>query len=332
MPMQEEPGIQLSLDDFNKTKGTYKPKDLVIMVDEMAELTSSDDFRAVSAIKESIGSIARLGRAAGLHLVLAMQKVTSSTVSNEVLNNIHQKVVLGEFDSGTSTNMFEKDISWMGKPEIKGRGFSKAGNTITEFQSYYTTEDDFQFVDKTLFQQLLDDRQSKGIDPNAIPENNCRKSDSPLSNLGDKFGQNPRNNSNAIDYSRPNPQGSTRSQTARSNSKGDPNAIDFSQFATPSKGKGGKSNNPLANMPSPDQIGNKQTRSQSTDKPRVDTNEQSGNTVGDIFNQTNSQQSNIQNTEKTSNTHTEESKIPERTLSRADILDENGEIDYSNFL
>ena len=309
MPMQEEPGIQLSLDDFNKTKGAYKPKDLVIMVDEMAELTSSDDFRAVSAIKESIGSIARLGRAAGLHLVLAMQKVTSSTVSNEVLNNIHQKVVLGEFDPGTSTNMFEKDISWMGKPEIKGRGFSKAGNTITEFQSYYTTEDDFQFVDKTLFQQLLDDRRSKGINPNAIPENNCRKSNSPLSNLGDKFGQNPRTNSNA---------------------KGESNAIDFSQFATPSKGKGGKANNPLANMPSPDQIGNK-TRSQSTDKPRVDTNAH-GNTVGDIFNQTNIQQSNIQNTEKTSNTHTEESKIPERTLSRADILDENGEIDYSNFL
>ena len=46
--------------------------------------------------------------------------------------------LLGGFDDGASTLMFEKDISNQCKPEIKGRGFVGSGNEIIETQTYYT--------------------------------------------------------------------------------------------------------------------------------------------------------------------------------------------------
>ena len=46
-------------------------------------------------------------------------------------------VLLGAFESGASTLMFEKDISNLAKPEIKGRGFVGAGNDVIETQTYF---------------------------------------------------------------------------------------------------------------------------------------------------------------------------------------------------
>ena len=46
--------------------------------------------------------------------------------------------LLGGFDDGASTLMFEKDISNQAKPQIKGRGFVGSGNEIIETQTYFT--------------------------------------------------------------------------------------------------------------------------------------------------------------------------------------------------
>ena len=46
------------------------------------------------------------------------------------------RVLLGGFDDGISQLMFEKDISNLCKPEIKGRGFIGYGNNIVETQIY----------------------------------------------------------------------------------------------------------------------------------------------------------------------------------------------------
>ena len=47
-------------------------------------------------------------------------------------------VLLGSFDSGASTLMFEKDVSNLAKPEIKGRGFIGTSNDVIETQTYFT--------------------------------------------------------------------------------------------------------------------------------------------------------------------------------------------------
>lgn len=105
------------------TKGIYTPKVLLFLADELNELMTSDDYKSVDVVKQALGSIARLGRAAAVHLALACQRASGSTISTDLKNNIQMSVLLGGFDDGASQLMFEKDISQLAKPQIKGRGF-----------------------------------------------------------------------------------------------------------------------------------------------------------------------------------------------------------------
>ena len=84
---------------------------------------TSEDYKSVDTVKGALGSIARLGRAAGVHLALACQRASGSTISTDLKNNIQMSCLLGGFDDGSSNLMFEKDISQLSKPQIKGRGF-----------------------------------------------------------------------------------------------------------------------------------------------------------------------------------------------------------------
>lgn len=84
---------------------------------------NSDDYRSVDTVKMALGSIARLGRAAGVHLALACQRASGNTISSDLKNNIQMSCLLGSFDGAASTLMFDKDISNLCKPETKGRGF-----------------------------------------------------------------------------------------------------------------------------------------------------------------------------------------------------------------
>lgn len=113
----ERPRI-LTKNDIMITKGIYKPKALVLLIDEYNELMTDDT--AAPMVNEAVGSIARLGRAAATHLILAMQK---PSIRSDIMQNIQMSVALGNFDSGTSSTLFDKDISHLAKPEIKGRAF-----------------------------------------------------------------------------------------------------------------------------------------------------------------------------------------------------------------
>lgn len=110
---------------------------------------NSDDYKSVDTVKQALGSIARLGRAAGVHLALAAQRASGGTINSDLKNNIQMSCLLGGFDSGASTLMFEKDISNLAKPEIKGRGFLQSGNEIIETQTYYTEPENDWVFDET---------------------------------------------------------------------------------------------------------------------------------------------------------------------------------------
>lgn len=130
------------------SKGIYTPKILLFLADELNELMTSDDYKSVDTVKQALGSIARLGRAAAVHLALACQRASGSTISTDLKNNIQMSCLLGGFDDGASNLMFEKDISNLAKPEIKGRGFVGSGNQIIETQTYFTMpENDWEFDD-----------------------------------------------------------------------------------------------------------------------------------------------------------------------------------------
>lgn len=183
-------GVKLTKGDIKKTKGKFIPKVLISVIDELGELMSSDDFRAVSNIKSNMGSIGRLGRAAGCHMVLATQKASSGTISSELMNNIHQRAVLGDFDGGVSSTLFEKDISHMSRPEIKGRGFMKSGSQLYEFQSYWTDpKTDFVFEDVMFIDRLQEYRDKNPIKEDIKEENKENEVPKELENRRERSGK-----------------------------------------------------------------------------------------------------------------------------------------------
>ena len=129
-------GQPITAKNIKKTSGVYKPKVVMLIIDEMNELMYSDDYKSVDIIKTGLGSIARLGRAAGVHMVLGCQRASGSTISSALKNNIQLCCQLGGFDDTASRLMFEKDVSNYCKPQIKGRGFIGSGNEIIETQIY----------------------------------------------------------------------------------------------------------------------------------------------------------------------------------------------------
>lgn len=164
--------MKINSGNIKKLKKGYKPKAILILVDELSEVMNSNDFKMVNSIQSSLGSIARLGRAAGVSLGLATQRPSSNVINADLKNNIQMGCLLGDFDSGASTLIFDKDVSNMSKPEIKGRGFIKSGKEIFEFQSYWTTKKDFELKEE--------------IKPSQHENNSGHNFDEPLLNEGEK--------------------------------------------------------------------------------------------------------------------------------------------------
>lgn len=133
--------MKLTSENIIKTQDKYKPKAILILVDELSQVMNDNNYKLVSSIQNSLGSIARLGRAAGVHLCLATQRPSSNVINADLKNNIQMGCLLGDFDTGASSLIFDEDISDLSKPEIKGRGFIKTGKEINEFQSYWTEKE-----------------------------------------------------------------------------------------------------------------------------------------------------------------------------------------------
>ena len=104
----------------------YTPKNIILCVSDMNSLMASDNYKAIHRIKTALGSIARLGKAVGINLLLLASRVSPGCFSGDFLNLIGFRLMLGNFDTGASSFVFEKDITYEIKPEIKGRGFAQS--------------------------------------------------------------------------------------------------------------------------------------------------------------------------------------------------------------
>lgn len=147
--------IKLEKNKIRIIKQKFNPKAILILIDELSEIVNDKDYRCVSDIQNYLGSIARLGRAAGVHLCLATQRPSGNVINADLKNNIQMGMLLGDFDSAGSALVFDEDISDISKPEIKGRGYIKSGKEIIEFQSYWTEkEKDFQIKSEVKEKEL----------------------------------------------------------------------------------------------------------------------------------------------------------------------------------
>ena len=92
-----------------KLKNPVQPK--VLIIDGIDFYTTSDDYRSVDTIKQGLGSIARLGRAAAIMLIVSCQRPSGSVISSDLKHNIMNNIVVGKIaNAGVSMLMFDKEV------------------------------------------------------------------------------------------------------------------------------------------------------------------------------------------------------------------------------
>ena len=86
-----------SLKDFNLLRPDGKLRRILLVVDEIAELTDTTGMdkphkEEVAAIVSNLATIARLGRAFGIHLVVSTQRPDAMVVPGQIKNNLDGRI------------------------------------------------------------------------------------------------------------------------------------------------------------------------------------------------------------------------------------------------
>lgn len=159
--MMEEMGQQ----DF-KDLPNAGPK-LLVMVDEAGELLSpsggkTDEAKEIDALKGEaaiiIGSIARLGRAAGVHLVIATQRPDATIIAGETKSNLAARVNCGRTLGNASSMILDSAEGTRVKPFPPGRMYVSLNNVGDHGQGFFAKP---SWVDDYL--------ESKGLAPDGTP-------------------------------------------------------------------------------------------------------------------------------------------------------------------
>ena len=110
-----------------------------IIIDEIAELyvTKSKTSRElVLAAREAVNRIARQGRAAGVHLIIATQRPDSANFDQTVKSNIPAVLCFPMPSQAASISALGTKRAFDLNPEIKGRAVWKFGSQTCEVQTY----------------------------------------------------------------------------------------------------------------------------------------------------------------------------------------------------
>lgn len=145
---------------FSKLSAT--PKRIVIIIDEvfsfaqkLEELTHSflqepNRYRSVALeIPGMINEIARLGRAAGIHLVLSSQRSDNTIIKQVMKNSSAACISMGRVDFTTAKNIIQDEKAFKINGSVRGRGYFKKHSQAGEFQSYYAPMDWFTRKEET---------------------------------------------------------------------------------------------------------------------------------------------------------------------------------------
>lgn len=144
---------------------------LLLLVDECGELFGQSGVKGNDQAKEDdamagecqviAGSIARLGRAAGVHMVLATQRPDAKLIPGELKANLAVRITCGRATSTASTMVLENSEGTRVKPFPRGRLYLQINGYGAHAQGFYAETD---WMDKYL--------EAKGMNPDGTPIGN----------------------------------------------------------------------------------------------------------------------------------------------------------------
>lgn len=137
--MMEQNGVQ------NLMELADPPHSLLIMIDEATIFLGSsgsktEEGKAEDAMKaeasDLVGKLLRLGRAASVHMLIAMQRPDATVLRGEYKANMDVRLAAGRMDSTPSSMILDSGEA-ASLPGIKGRGLIRVGGGLTEFQGFF---------------------------------------------------------------------------------------------------------------------------------------------------------------------------------------------------
>jgi hypothetical protein len=156
---------QLGLNNFLDLP--EKGQALMVMVDEAGELLSPSGVKTEAGRAEDelkgeaamiIGSIARLGRAAGVHLVIATQRPDATIISGETKANLGVRINCGRTDSNASSMILGNAEGTRVKANPRGRLYLRIYGAGDHGQGFFA---DPSWIDEYL--------ANKGLNPDGTP-------------------------------------------------------------------------------------------------------------------------------------------------------------------
>jgi len=155
--------VYLEKKGFNEIDSNRDKLDrIVVGVDEASVLYTverSAQFNKKDALeaRELTDKLTKLGRAAGIHVILATQKVTKETIDTRVQTNVHAKICFRVNTMASSmTVLGNKKAAEL--PEIKGRGIWSVGSNDIEVQVPFLSREEAADEISHLTQKFSEER------------------------------------------------------------------------------------------------------------------------------------------------------------------------------
>lgn len=171
---------------YAKQNGLELIPKIVIVIDEASELMT----KAKKEVEETLSSLARIGRAAGVHLIFATQSPTKDVITSEIQNNLNTKIAFAVSDYVHSQVIFKTN----GAEKLLGKGdmFLKgSGGDLTRIQCSFVSPEEIQAIvefilqnNEVYFDESIHDAIYKKEEPaplfeiGAEPQRNARADDS----------------------------------------------------------------------------------------------------------------------------------------------------------
>lgn len=120
------------------------------------EAKAEDELKGEAAM--IIGSIARLGRASGVHLVIATQRPDAKLINGETKENLHVRINAGRTKSTASSMILDNSEGTRVRPQPPGRLYLQLHGQGDHGQGFFASP---SWIDEYL--------ASKGLNPDGTP-------------------------------------------------------------------------------------------------------------------------------------------------------------------
>lgn len=170
----EDSKVKNFADYINPESG--KPdKFILLMIDEAAIFLGAEGIKTEEGKMRDelhgeattiVGDLLKLGRAAGIHLVMATQRPDAKYITGEMKAQMDIRIAAGRMDTIPSTMVLDSSAATR-LPAIKGRGVVRFGGGTTQFQGYYAEE---TWVDEWLLTHSITGAPNKDDDSDELDD------------------------------------------------------------------------------------------------------------------------------------------------------------------